>query len=129
MGSSRATNVQLPPEEGMERFRIELGSEHGIKPANIVGAIANEGEINSRHIGRIAIYDSHSTVDLPCGMPDDILRVLHKSRVGSKTLKLQRMIRETADQSLPARRQKPEKRYGSAAGKGRKKSAYDRPTL
>ncbi len=124
-GNRPSTYVQLPPEEGMERYRIELGSEHGIKPANIVGAIANEAEINSRHIGRIAIYDSHSTVDLPCGMPEDILRVLHRSRVGNKTLKLQRLVGETADQAPPARRQKPEKRLATPAGKGWKKSAQN----
>jgi ATP-dependent RNA helicase DeaD len=124
-GGSRSTCVQLPPEEGMERYRIELGSEHGIRPANIVGAIANEADINSRHIGRIAIYDSHSTVDLPCGMPEDILRVLHRSRVGNKTLKLQRIVGEIPEQAPPARRQKPEKRFAAPAGKGRKKSAYN----
>ncbi|MFH0785720.1 MAG: DEAD/DEAH box helicase [Pseudomonadota bacterium] len=126
----RTSHIQLPPEEGMERFRIELGSEQGIKPANIVGAIANEADINSRHIGRIAIYDSYSTVDLPCGMPDNILRLLHKSRVGSKTLKIQRLGGaeiETAPSS--ARRQRPE-RYGSGStGKNRKKSIHSDPVL
>ncbi len=121
----RSTFLQLPPEEGMERYRIELGSDHGIKPANIVGAIANEADINSRHIGRISIYDSHSTVDLPSGMPDDTLRILHRCRVGNKTLKLQRMVGETAEQAAPARRQKPEKRSGAPTGKVRKKLAYN----
>ncbi len=83
--------VQLPPEDGMERFRIELGNEHGVKPGNIVGAIANEADINSKYIGRISIYDNYSTVDLPFGMPDDILRVLQRARIGSRQLKLQKI--------------------------------------
>jgi ATP-dependent RNA helicase DeaD len=119
--------IQLPPEEGMERFRIELGSEHGIKPANIVGAIANEADINSRFIGRIAIFDTYSTVDLPYGMPDEVLRVLHKSRVGNKTLKIQRIggsDTETAGQA--ARTQKPAfKRHAGPAVKGRKKAVQN----
>jgi ATP-dependent RNA helicase DeaD len=89
--SPRPMPVQLPPEEGMERFRIELGNEHGIKPGNIVGAIANEADLNSRFIGRISIYDTYSTVDLPYGMPEETLRVLHRCRVGHRMLKLQRL--------------------------------------
>jgi ATP-dependent RNA helicase DeaD len=127
--SRRPTNVQLPPEEGMERFRIELGSEHGIKPANIVGAIANEADINSRHIGRIAIYDSYSTVDLPCGMPDDILRLLHKIRVGSKTLRLQRIGEENAERKDSGGRRKPERFNTVSTGKPRKKPAHKGQSL
>ncbi len=40
-------------EEAMDRYRIEIGSSHGVKPGNIVGAIANEADISSEHIGRI----------------------------------------------------------------------------
>jgi ATP-dependent RNA helicase DeaD len=123
--TGRASNIQLPPEEGMERFRIELGSEHGIKPANIVGAIANEADINSRHIGRIAIYDSYSTVDLPTGMPDDILRVLHKSRVGSKTLRIQRVGADIETPQPPAGRRKPERFTAGSTGKARKKPVHN----
>jgi ATP-dependent RNA helicase DeaD len=121
---TRHAETQLPPEQGMERFRIELGSEHGIKPGNIVGAIANEADINSRHIGRIAIYDTYSTVDLPHGMPEHILRLLHKSRVGSRTLRLQR-CGEEASQQQPHRaapRPPAAARKGGATA-GRRKAA------
>ncbi|MCP5150733.1 MAG: DEAD/DEAH box helicase [Ectothiorhodospiraceae bacterium] len=50
------------------RYRIEVGSTHGVQPKNIVGAIANEAGLESRHIGPIRIHDDHSTVDLPKGM-------------------------------------------------------------
>ena len=138
---SRPTTIQVPPEEGMERYRIELGSEHGIKPGNIVGAIANEADINSRFIGRIAIFDTYSTVDLPFGMPDDTLRLLHKSRVGNKTLKLQRMVEAGDTPEYPAREGKPGPRQGtkppkrsgkptdSPFSKGRKKSAHNVPSV
>ena len=121
----------------MERYRIELGSEHGIKPGNIVGAIANEADINSRYIGRIAIFDTYSTVDLPFGMPDDTLRLLHKSRVGNKTLKLQRMVEQgdTAGHSSRESKKgtKPTKRGGKPTeppiSKGRKKAAHNGPAV
>jgi ATP-dependent RNA helicase DeaD len=79
------------PEQGMERYRIEIGLTHGVKPGNIVGAIANEAELSSEHIGRISIFDDHSTIDLPFGMPDDILRLLKKVRINERMLKISRL--------------------------------------
>ncbi len=107
--------VQLPPEEGMERFRIDLGNDHGVKPGNIVGAIANEADINSKYIGRISIYDNYSTVDLPFGMPDDILRVLQRARIGNRQLKLQKL-----NENLPSQASNLEKSRGRN-GETRKK--------
>lgn len=63
-------------EAGMETFRIEVGYEHGVKPGNIVGAIANEAGLDSKHMGRIEIFDDYSLVDLPEGMPKEILKHL-----------------------------------------------------
>lgn len=53
------------PDEGMRRYRIDVGRSHGVKPANIVGAIANEANLSSNAIGRIDIFPKFSTVDLP----------------------------------------------------------------
>jgi ATP-dependent RNA helicase DeaD len=75
-------------DEGMERFRIEVGHEHQVKPGNIVGAIANEADIESKYIGRISIYDDHSTVDLPEGMPKELLYTLKKVWVAGQQLKI-----------------------------------------
>ena len=61
------------PEVGMETYRIEVGHMHGVKPANIVGAIANEAGLESRYIGRIDIQHDHTTLDLPEGMPREVL--------------------------------------------------------
>ncbi|MFN9910253.1 MAG: DbpA RNA binding domain-containing protein, partial [bacterium] len=55
----------------MERFRLEVGWRDRVKPGNIVGAIANEGGLTGRSIGKIRIYDSHTTVDLPKGIPPE----------------------------------------------------------
>ena len=51
----------------METYRIEVGHMHGVKPGNIVGAIANEAGLEARHIGRIEIFEDHALVDLPSG--------------------------------------------------------------
>jgi ATP-dependent RNA helicase DeaD len=75
-------------DEGMERFRIEVGHDHQVKPGNIVGAIANEADIESKYIGRINIFDDHSTVDLPEGMPKELLYTLKKVWVSGQQLKI-----------------------------------------
>ncbi len=80
-----------PPESHMERFRVEVGWRDRIKPGNIVGAIANEAGLNGRSIGRIQIFDTHSTVDLPKGMPDDVFQGLRQLRVMNKPLQLSRL--------------------------------------
>ncbi|HEX3948608.1 MAG TPA: DEAD/DEAH box helicase [Steroidobacteraceae bacterium] len=75
----------------METFRIEVGTVHGIKPGNIVGAIANEANIEGVHIGRVDIRDDHSYVDLPEGMPKPIFKQLQKVRVAGRELRISRV--------------------------------------
>jgi ATP-dependent RNA helicase DeaD len=77
-------------EPGMERFRIEVGHNHEVQPGNIVGAIANEAELDSKHIGRIEIFDDFSLVDLPEGMPDDLMEHLQNVWVAGQRLRISR---------------------------------------
>ena len=79
------------PEANMERFRVELGWRDRIKPGNLVGAIANETGLNGKAIGRIQIFDTHSTVDLPVGMPDSVFQGLRQLRVLNKPLQISRL--------------------------------------
>ena len=78
-------------DSGMERFRIEVGNTHGVKPGNIVGAIANEAEIDSEHIGRIEIFADYSTVDLPEGMPKELMKHLKTVWVSGQRLQISRL--------------------------------------
>ncbi|BAV97408.1 DEAD/DEAH box helicase [Lysobacter enzymogenes] len=75
---------------GMETFRIEVGHSHGVQPGNIVGAIANEADLESRYIGRIDIRDEYTLVDLPEGMPRELMEHLKKVRVAGQPLRIQR---------------------------------------
>ncbi|QSX80111.1 DbpA RNA binding domain-containing protein [Lysobacter solisilvae] len=74
----------------METFRIEVGHVHGVKPGNIVGAIANEAELESRYIGRIDIRDDFSLIDLPEGMPREVMEHLKRVRVAGQPLRISR---------------------------------------
>ncbi|WP_088707556.1 DEAD/DEAH box helicase [Noviherbaspirillum denitrificans] len=82
--------VDRAPEPGMQTFRIEVGHMHGVKPGNIVGAIANEAGLESKYIGRIEIYDDYSTLDLPDTMPDDLLNHLKTVWVAGRQLAISR---------------------------------------
>jgi ATP-dependent RNA helicase DeaD len=90
-GAARGERPQGPPEDNMERFRVELGWRDRIKPGNLVGAIANETGLNGKSIGRIQIFDAHSTVDLPKGMPAEVFESLKTLRVLSKPLQISRL--------------------------------------
>jgi ATP-dependent RNA helicase DeaD len=83
------------------RYRIEVGREHGVAPSNIVGAIANEAGIDAAHIGRIEIFDSHSIVGLPDGMPKDVRQRLRKAWVCGQQLLISVDSGSDAPQRLP----------------------------
>ncbi|MGD8937525.1 MAG: DEAD/DEAH box helicase [Thiogranum sp.] len=85
-GSDEVLPLKGHPEVEMQRFRIAVGYQHGVKPGNIVGAIANEAQLDSEYIGHIEIYEDYSTVDLPAGMPKETLFALKKARVCQQRL-------------------------------------------
>lgn len=84
-------------DEPMLTYRIEVGDVHGIKPSNIVGAIANEAGIEGKHIGKVVIKSDHSFVDLPGGMPKEIFRNLQKVRVGGQQMQISLALRTHAE--------------------------------
>ncbi len=81
-------------EQRMVQYRIEVGHKHEVKPANICGAIANEADIESQYIGRIDIHDEYSLLDLPEGMPREILKKLKKVWVSGQRLHISAVDRE-----------------------------------
>ena len=87
-GPRRPRPPAKAPDEGLERYRIEVGHDHGVQPGNIVGAIANEAGLDSRHIGHIRIYDTFSTVDLPEGMPRALSKLLQRVWVCDRQLRI-----------------------------------------
>ncbi len=82
----RAKPLRDYPDIKMERFRIHVGHNDGVTPREVVGAIANEADIEGRYIGHIRIYDDYCTVDLPSGMPGEVMQILKKTHVCSKPL-------------------------------------------
>ncbi|PID63188.1 MAG: ATP-dependent RNA helicase [Gammaproteobacteria bacterium] len=109
-----------------ERYRVEVGSEHGVQAANIVGAIANEAGIDPRFIGRIRIDAEHSTVALPVGMPKPILRDLKRAWVCGRRLAMTRIDASPAGtkqpEPEPPKRRKTTKRNRKHRKVGKKKT-------
>jgi ATP-dependent RNA helicase DeaD len=101
----------------MEMYRIEVGHNHGVKPGNIVGAIANETGIDGEHIARINIEDSYSTVELPAGMPKELFQELKKVRVAGQQLNISKMD-EAAKKAV-----KSKKRMSSTSKRAKPKAA------
>jgi len=75
----------------MQLYRIEVGRNDGVEVRHIVGAIANEGDISSRYIGNIKLFDGHSTIELPKGMPGEVLQHFTKTRILNKPMNMQLM--------------------------------------
>ncbi|AWH89257.1 DEAD/DEAH family ATP-dependent RNA helicase [Limnobaculum parvum] len=95
--NSNSNSREAPPRRErrdvgeMEMYRIEVGRDDGVEVRHIVGAIANEGDISSRYIGNIKLYATHSTIELPKGMPGELLQHFTKTRVLNKPLNMQLM--------------------------------------
>ncbi|MFO1493982.1 MAG: DEAD/DEAH box helicase [Lysobacterales bacterium] len=107
--AERAERPQDAPD--LELYRVEVGSTHGLKPGNLVGAIANEAGLESRYMGRISIEDEHSTIELPAGMPKEIFQHLKKVWVSGRMLRISKVDPPTGG---------PTKRPRADAGKPRK---------
>jgi ATP-dependent RNA helicase DeaD len=76
---------------GMESFRVEVGRVHGVKPGNLVGAVANEIGLDARKIGPIRIHHDFSTIDLPSGMPREVFKVLGRAWVVGRQLRISKV--------------------------------------
>mgnify|MGYP001827215079 FL=1 len=108
--SDQAIPLKGHPDIKMERYRVEVGHDHGVKPGNIVGAIANEAGLDSELIGQIDIFDDFSLVDLPHGMPKDVYQDLQRAWVCQQQLKIKQL----------ASHKSREQEHKIKPGKGRK---------
>lgn len=85
-------------------YRAEVGSEHEVRPGDLVGAIANETGIHPDYIGSIQIRARHTIIEMPADIPKDVFEKLGKVWVRNKPLKIQRDSGEIANfQARPRR--------------------------
>ncbi|HEX7816948.1 DEAD/DEAH box helicase [Dyella sp.] len=106
-------------EQGMKTYRVEVGHDHGVKPGNIIGAIANEAGLESQFIGRLSIRGDYSLLDLPDGMPAEIFQHLQKVWVSQQQLRIREWDGQETTSSDSAPPRKGSFRPGGFKGKPR----------
>lgn len=109
----------------MTKYRIEVGHAHGVRPANIVGAITSESELTGSEIGGIDIQNDFSTVDLPVGLPYKVIDELKQLRVVGRALRISKCAgssRFNGKHEKPGNFKKAKKK-SSLKGKAKKKPA------
>jgi len=77
-------------EGDITRVYIPLGKKVGVRPGDLVGAIANEAGIDSREIGAIEIADKFSLVEVPEYAADGIIRALRGTTIRGKRVMARR---------------------------------------
>ena len=107
--NSRGTREERPRKEKVNRndvdwqtYRLEVGKEHGARPGDIVGAIANEISLDSSYIGAINLHEKHSFVQLPKGIPTDLFNQLKGVRVRRQPLAI-----TTSDEVVVSQKRAP----------------------
>ncbi len=105
----------------MELYRIEVGRDDGVEVRHIVGAIANEGDISSRYIGNIKLFGTHSTIELPKGMPGEVLQHFTRTRILNKPMNMQLLGDAQPRQDRGPRRDGGERREGGRSFGGERR--------
>ncbi|MGC8484059.1 MAG: DEAD/DEAH box helicase [Candidatus Baltobacteraceae bacterium] len=75
---SRADNVATT------RIFIGVGRNDNVRPADLVGAIANEAQIDSRDLGAIDIADRFSLVEVPEAIAEHVIKALKRTTIRGK---------------------------------------------
>lgn len=116
-------------DDQKQTFRVEVGRIHGVEPGNIVGAISNEGKIDSSDIGRIKIMDAFSLVDLPNDLPEEKLQKLKAVWVCDEQLQISP---DNKPGGYGEQRRTNRKKFGkgkfSSGGQNQKKAPFKRRT-
>jgi ATP-dependent RNA helicase DeaD len=121
----RSKKRTVVDDSNMVRYRIEVGRNDNIKPGDIVGCIANEAGVDGNHIGHIKLHDDYSTVDLPAGMPKEMLQHLIKVRVCNKPLQISEEGSASSAAAEPKKR-KPKSKSNAGSNPGEKKHSAKR---
>jgi ATP-dependent RNA helicase DeaD len=107
-----------------------------VQPGNIVGAIANEANLDGSQINGIRIQDDHTLVRLPEGLPESLLSRLQRVRVRGQMLAIKAVSGDDADSATsdagedrpPRRFHKPKPHHAKGAQSFKSKSnKYVRP--
>ena len=75
---------------GMTRLYVGAGKEAGIRPQDLVGAIAGESNLSGRDIGAIEITERFSLVEVPENAVEDVIAALRGTTVKGQRITIRR---------------------------------------
>ena len=75
---------------GSVRLYVSLGREAGLRPQDLVGAIAGETSLSGRDIGSIEISGRFSLVDVPEGSADEVISALRETKIRGRKVTVRR---------------------------------------
>ncbi|HAS13424.1 MAG TPA: hypothetical protein DCS55_23405 [Acidimicrobiaceae bacterium] len=90
--AGRSDRGRRTPDGPTGSVYVNLGSKAGVRPADLVGAIANEAGIPGREVGPIRIGDTYAVVGVPEGAVEDVIKALNKGSVRGKPVKARRFV-------------------------------------
>jgi ATP-dependent RNA helicase DeaD len=88
----------------MVRLLMNLGKEHGVRPSDIVGAIAGEAGIPGKAIGAIDIRKQETFVDVSEVHVEKVLHVMKRSKLRGQLLTLRRVGDHSNNDVRPKRK-------------------------
>ncbi|MBI5018286.1 MAG: DEAD/DEAH box helicase [Deltaproteobacteria bacterium] len=108
----RPLNVTLEPVpeavpragEGMVRLLLAAGSKAGVRPGDVVGAIANEAGVPGKAIGAIDIYDDFTFVEVPVEFRAQVLARMAKAKIRGRLVHIREAAEPRAAPSHPRSR-------------------------
>ncbi len=86
----RGAKPSRGPSEGMTRLYVAAGRSSGIRPGDLVGAIAGETDLSGRDIGAIEIADRFSLVEVPEGGAEQVIAAMKRTTLKGKKVLFRR---------------------------------------
>ena len=80
--------AQFSSDGGMVRLFIDAGREAGVRPADIVGAIAGETGISGQAIGAIDLYDRFAFVEVPSESAEHVLAGMRHVKIRNRPVRV-----------------------------------------
>jgi ATP-dependent RNA helicase DeaD len=90
--SPRGAKRRAAPDESfdMARLFIGVGRQAGVRPSDLVGAIAGEAGVEGKRIGAIQIGDTYSLVEVPESLADQIIAALRHTTLRGRKAQVRR---------------------------------------
>ena len=92
-GPQRGRREFPPPAWDVAQLHINAGRQAGIRPGDLVGAIANEAGLSSRFVGAIKITDNFSLVEVPEEHAEEVIAALGSTTVRGRKVTVKRDTR------------------------------------